>query len=65
MRNLQKFCEELDAGLVGTPVGGWCGHGQFQRIPEFARDGILFGAGMNLDGKCDARGSVEQRSSTD
>ena len=54
--HLQKFCEEFDAGFVGAAFDGRSGQGDFQRIAEFAGDGVLLRAGMNLDGESDTVG---------
>ena len=48
-RYLQKFCEKIDAGFVGFAVDGRSGQGQFQRVANFAGDGILLRSRMDFD----------------
>lgn len=52
-RHLQKFCEKLDAGFVGSAFDRRGGEREFERIADFACDRILFGARMNSDRKRD------------
>src|SRR5271155_2611952 len=48
-RHHQKFREEFDAGLVGAAIDGWRGQREFERVAEFAGDGIFPGARVDLD----------------
>ena len=54
-RHPQKFREEFDAGLIGPSFDWRCGQRDFQRIAEFACDGVLLGAGMNANRERNAR----------
>src|ERR1700692_1566393 len=47
-RHLQKFGEEFDASLIGSAVYGRRGQRDFERIAEFAGDGVLLGARMDF-----------------
>ncbi len=59
--NIQKICEEFDAGLVGSAFGRRRSERKLKRIAEFAGDGILFRARVNLDCEADTCRSVENR----
>src|SRR5690349_11107166 len=50
-RNLQKICEEFNAGFVGLAVNWRSGKGKFERVSHFASDGILLRAWVNFDGE--------------
>jgi len=49
--NLQKICEEFNAGFIGPSFHGRSGQGHFQRIPELAGDGVLPGTRVDFDCK--------------
>jgi len=49
--NLQKICEEFDAGFISATFYGRRRQGQFQRLPEFSGDGVLLRAGLDFDGE--------------
>ncbi len=50
-RYVQKLREKFDACLVGFAVHRRRGQGQFQRVAHLARDGVLLGPRVDLDGK--------------
>src|SRR5579871_1087845 len=50
-RHLQKFCEEFDAGLIGSSLDWRRGERELEGIAEFAGDGVLFRARVNFDGE--------------
>jgi len=52
-RHLQKFCEEFDAGFVGTSFDGRRCQGDLESVAEYARDSVLLGARMNLNREAD------------
>jgi hypothetical protein len=56
--HLQEFRQELDAGFVGSAFDRRRRQRQFDRIANFAGDGILFGAGVDFDGEGGAKRSV-------
>src|ERR1035441_9391556 len=53
-RNVQKFCEKIDAGFVGLAIDWRSGQSQFQPVAYFACDGILLGARMDFDRESDS-----------
>jgi hypothetical protein len=55
--HLQKFCEEFNAGFIGTSFNRRCGQGKFQCIPDFTRNPILLRAWTHLYGE---RGALLQ-----
>src|SRR5438445_12351513 len=55
-RYLQKFREEVDAGLIGFALHRRSSEGNPESIAKFASDGVLFRARMDLDGEGDAAG---------
>ena len=54
-RNLQKIRKEFDAGLVGAPIDGRRGKGEFKRIAKFAGDSTFLCARVNSDRESGAR----------
>ena len=50
-RNLQKICQEFNAGLVGAAVEGRSRQRQFKRTANLAGNGVLLGARLHLDGE--------------
>ena len=48
-RQVQKFCEKINAGFVGFAVDGRGCEGQFYCVAYFAGDGILLCAGVDFD----------------
>src|ERR1700747_503305 len=55
-RYLQKFREEVDAALIGFALHRRSSEGNLETIAKVARDGVLLGARMHLDGEGDAAG---------
>jgi len=47
--HIQKIRQEFDAGLVRPTVDRRRGQSQFQRIAQFAGDGVFPGPGLNSD----------------
>jgi hypothetical protein len=46
-RYLQKFCKEIDAGLVGLAIDRGRNDSEFQSVANFTSDGILLRARMD------------------
>src|SRR5207244_11330656 len=49
--NLQKICEEFDAGLISAAFDRRSHQRELQRLAEFSGDGVLLRAGLDLHGE--------------
>lgn len=54
-RHLQKFCEEIDAGVVGFAIDGRSGERDLEHVADYASDSVFLRSGMNFDGESSAR----------
>jgi hypothetical protein len=48
-RNVQKICEEFDAGVIGSSIDRRGGQRQFEGIANFTSEGVLLGSRTNSD----------------
>ena len=49
--NLQKICEEFDAGLISAAFDRRSHQRELQRLAEFSGDGVLLRAGLDFNGE--------------